>query len=142
MAIVAAFSFLMLSGCSVLQGMQDNPDTARLTTHYATAKVIDGDADRAQRVIDIVSKARATVGEDAVTTVSALDAFVRSEIEWSQLAPEDSVLIDAVLTRAAERLQEEVGAGLLSGEQRIALDAFLGWIESAAKRYDQRQPPG
>lgn len=129
---IIAFSFTLLSGCAFLQ---ENPDTAKLTTQYATAKVIDGETDRAQRIIDIVSEARATVGKDAVSTVAALDAFVRSKINWSSLAPEDSILIDAVLANAADRLEQEIGAGLLSPDQRVLLDTFLGWIEDTARRY-------
>jgi uncharacterized protein YceK len=127
-----AFSFTLLSGCAFLQ---DNPNTAKLTTQYATAKVIDGDTDRAQRIIGIVSEARATIGQDAVSTVAALDAFVRSKINWSSLAPEDSILIDAVLANAADSLEQEIGAGLLSPDERVLLDTFLGWIEDTAKRY-------
>lgn len=134
MAIVATFAFLALSGCGILESMQDNPETARITTQYATAKVIDGDPDRADRVADIAKKARETVGKDAVSTVSALDAYVRSKIDWNSLAPEDNMLIDAVLTRAAERLEEEIGSGALDADERVQLDTFLGWIEDVAER--------
>lgn len=127
-----AFSFTLLAGCSFLQ---DNPNTAKLTTSYATAKVIDGDIERAKRIIGIVSEARATIGEDAASTVAALDSFVRSKINWSSLAPEDAILIDAVLTNAADRLEAEIGAGMLSPDERVLLDTFLGWIEQTAKRY-------
>jgi len=126
-------SLALMAGCSFIE---ENPNTARLTTQYATAKIIDNDSDRAARIVAIASEARATIGEDSTATIAKLDDYVRSQIRWNSLAPEDSILIDAVLSNARDRLQEEISAGILDPDQRVALGTFLSWIEEVAARYE------
>lgn len=133
-----AFSITLLSGCAVVDAVAENPQTAKATTFYATAKIINGDTDRANRAIEIAARASATVGESATATVAELDAFVREEINWSSLSPEDAVFLDLMLTEAATRLQERIGAGSLNPDQRVALRTFLSWIQEAARMYAEK----
>ena len=131
--IILIIAFIFMAGCSFIE---DNPNTARLTTQYATAKIIDNDSARAARIVVIASNARATIGENSTTTIAELDDYVRSKIRWNSLSPEDSILIDAVLSSASDRLQEEISDGLLDPDQRVALSEFLSWIEEVAARYE------
>lgn len=127
-----AMAMVLFSGCSFVE---DNPNTARLTTQYATAKVIGGDSERAARIVEITSQIKLTIAEDTSATIAALNTYVRGEIRWEKLEPEDTILIDAVLSNAVARLEEEVSAGLLDPGQRIQLTTFLTWIEEVAARY-------
>jgi len=129
-----AMAMVLFSGCSFVE---DNPNTARLTTQYATVKVIDGDSARAARIVEITSQIKLTIAEDTSATISALNTYVRGEIRWEKLTPEDTILIDAVLLNAVARLEEEVSAGLLDPDQRIQLTTFLTWIEEVAARYQE-----
>jgi len=54
MRLFILFSIVLLSGCSALQNM--SLDTRQLAFTYATAKAINGDQERADRVIELVER--------------------------------------------------------------------------------------
>lgn len=129
-AVVAAFA---LAGCSVLQSLE--PDTKQLSVQYATLKAVDGDPAKAARVVELVQEGRQYVTADASVSVAALYEGVRDRINWQSLDPADRILIKAILTRARDRLQDEIGVGLLGPDQRLQVLTVLDWIEAAASGY-------
>lgn len=129
-AIVVVFA---LAGCSVLQSLE--PDTKQLAVQYATLKAVDGDPAKAARVVDLVREGRQYVTADASVSVAALYDGVRDRINWQSLDPADRILIEAILTRARDRLQDEIGVGLLDPDQRLQVLTVLDWIEAAASGY-------
>jgi hypothetical protein len=131
--LTVCFMLLLLSGCSVLQSM--NPDTRQLAFTYATAKAINGDQERADRVIELVERGREFVERSDSVTISALYEGVRERINWQGLDPADQILISAILTTARDRLNEEVGVGALDESQRLRVLTVLDWIEGAARGY-------
>lgn len=132
--IVILLALTALSGCALLESQ---PATAQLTTQYATLKVIDGDPERADKILSLVAEARQYVDDADNVAIGVLDEAIRSRIRWERLDPADRLLIDAVLQRARERLEFEIGAGVLDAEQRVQLTTFLGWIEDAARALAQ-----
>lgn len=126
---------VLATGCALLQ---DSAPTVQLTTQYATLKVVNGDPERAAKVVDLVTNAKQYVEGDSSVTIAALEHAARSRIPWDDLDPADVLLIDAILSQARERLELEIGAGLLNPEQRVQLSTFLSWIESAAYAVAQR----
>lgn len=128
---------LAFAGCSFLQSIE--PDTKQLAVQYATLKVIDGDSDRAARVVDLVQEGRQYVESGASVTVAALYEGVRDRIDWQSLDPADRILIEAILTRARERLREEIGVGLLDPDQQVKVLTVLDWIEAAASGHQSTQ---
>lgn len=128
---------LLVSGCSFLQSIE--PDTKQLAVQYATLKVIDGDADKAARVVELVQEGRDYVQSDASVSVAALYEGVRDRINWQSLDPADRILVEAILTRARERLRDEIGVGLLDPDQQLKVLTVLDWIEAAASGYQPSQ---
>lgn len=129
--LAAALAF---SACSTLEDfVTDSPATAELTFKYATAKIIDADVERADRVLSAVADAREFVGSDESVTVSFLYEQAVARVDFERLDPADAILIRAVIQNASERLQREVGGGVLNGEQEIRLLTILDWVESAAR---------
>lgn len=133
-----AAALTLLAGCSLLDTVSD--DRNQLAVQYATAKVIDGAPAKAQRVADLVAEARDYVADGATVSIARLDSEARQRIDWQRLDPADRILVDAVLTSARERLQFEIGEGVLNAEQRLQLSAVLDWIEAAARGYTRTQP--
>lgn len=128
--IMAALTVLILTGCGVLATVAE--DRNQLAVQYATLKVMESDRVDGERIVELVSDAREYVSAGESVAISALADAARERLAESGLSPADKILIDAILTRAQERLQTEIGDGLLSGEQRLQLLTVLGWIEGAA----------
>lgn len=121
---------LLLAGCSFLQ---DNQPTARLTVQYATLKVIDGDLDKRDRVVEIAERALDRLDDTPEATVHAVVGEVREQVPWSNLDAADKILIDALLTELESRLIERYGDGVLSEEARLGAATVAQWVISAAR---------
>lgn len=121
---------LLLAGCSILQ---DNQPTARLTVQYATLKVIDGDLDKRDRVVEIAERALDRLDDTPEATVHAVVGEVREQVPWSNLDAADKILIDALLTELESRLIERYGDGVLSEEARLGAATVAQWVISAAR---------
>ncbi len=121
----------LMTGCS---WMRENPESARIMVQYETLRVLDGDVDRAQRLVTMVQRGRQFVLQGDQVAVSYLADAARAAINWDSLPPQDQLLVDEALTAAQRRLEERLGGGWLRPEQRLELDEFLGWIEAAAQR--------
>lgn len=126
---------LLASGCALLK---DSAPAARMTAQYATFKVIDGDPDRAAKVLRLVQDAQSYVTGGPRVSIAALEQAARDRIPWQRLNPGDHVLIDAILTEARKRLELKIGAGVLDPDQRVQLSEFLAWIKGAADAVAQR----
>lgn len=126
---------LALTGCSVLETVSE--DKNQLAVQYATLKVIDGESQKADRIVELVGKARAYVDEGSTVTVSYLADEAAIRLRQSGLDPADMILATAILERAEARLKSEIGDGVLNDQQRLQLLTVLSWIEDAARGYVQ-----
>lgn len=125
---VTAFA---LTGCSVFETVSD--DRNQLAVQYATLKVLERDDVSDTRLLSLVSQAKTYVQEGESVSVSALVTAARERLSESSLSPADQILIEAILARAQERIEAEIGGGLLTGDQRLQLLTVLDWIEDAAR---------
>ncbi len=127
---------IALSACSsVGKFVEESPAAAQLTFQYATAKIVDAQQDRAEKVLSAVSDARQYVSGDASVTVEFLYDQAVDRINWDRLDAADQILVKAILQNASERLQREIGAGILDESQELRLLTVLDWIEDAARGY-------
>jgi len=129
--ILTILMAVAVTGCSLLATVSE--DRNQLAVQYATLKIIERPDVDAGRVVELVEKARAYVEDGASVTVSALASAARDRLRDSSLSPADRILIDAILTRAQERLESEIGGGVLAEDQRLQLLTVLDWIEGAAR---------
>lgn len=118
---------VFLSGCAT---MEDNPTLTRAVFEYATLKVIDGDAERADRVVDLMDDLMVLASGES--TVELLDERLREQINWSSLSPADTILVNAVLEEVRMELDRQVGDGLLDPDQQLRVIEVLTWIRNAA----------
>jgi hypothetical protein len=131
--ISAAFLALTITGCAALTGVLDKYETPiRLAFQIATERAIDGDQDRAQRVVEIVQDARLYVDTDSSASVDRLAEFVHDQIRWHRLSPVERIVVEDLIREATEFLREKVAEGVLSVEDRATIGQVLSWIERAA----------
>lgn len=122
---------IAMAGCSLLSTVAENEN--QLAVQYATMKVLERDDVSSERVIELVTKAKAYVSDGSSITVAALVDEARSKLAGSSLSPADQILIEAILARAQERIEAKLGSGILNDEQRVQLMTVLTWIEDAAR---------
>lgn len=131
MMLLAVMAAVALAGCSLLATVSE--DRNQLAVQYATLKVLERADVDAARVIELVDRAEQYVEAGTEVAVATLVDAARERLAESSLSPADRMLVEAILGRAQERLEAEVGDGLLAGEQRLQLLTVLGWIEDAAR---------
>lgn len=129
---VASFlvcALLLAAGCAILNS---NESGARLAVQYATAKVVDGDAAKGEKVREVVAVARERVTGSPDVTIAELDIAVRKQIPWDELDTADALLADNLIAEIRAELERRVGNGLLSDKQRLQIAAVLSWIDRAS----------
>jgi len=129
--LLAALIAITLSACSLIP---DSGTAEALTVNYlmskATTRIVDGDADRAAKVVKAVEDARQYIETGEMVTISALYDAAIGRI--SGLDAADKILIGAILDNARTRLEAAVSTGQLDAQQRVSLLETLDWIEQAA----------
>lgn len=122
---------IALAGCANWQAVE-NSALPQAAIQYGTVKFIDNDTDKAAEVQKIAGNLKADFAESADATVENLYARAMQEIPWAKMAPEDEILLRALLVDLKEYLKQKVGDGVLDPDQRLKIEAVLGWIEQAA----------
>lgn len=128
--LAVILSLCLLTACAL---MRSNESGVRLAVQYATAKVVDGDPTKADKVMEIAARAREHVTGPTSATVSQLDAVVRAQIPWDSLDMADRLLVDALLLELRDELARRLGDGVLNDTQRLQVAAVITWIERAAQ---------
>jgi hypothetical protein len=105
----------------------------QVAVQLATTKVIDGDRDRAARILAISSAVRAVAGTSRFDSVALLDSYIRTKIDWSKLTPEQTLLANLLLDTIRTELEARVGTGILTNDKLLVVAQVASWIESAAQ---------
>lgn len=119
-------SVMFLSGCSLLQYVEQSPLASQLAVQQATLRYINEDAEKAQRVIVVAEQVKEYAS--GVVTIALLDHYIRAQVKWNKLSIADAVLLDTLLFELAERMQEKVGAGELSEQDLANVEKVIGWV--------------
>jgi len=124
-------SVMFLSGCSLLQYVEQSPLASQIAVQQATLRYIDEDAERAQRVIAVAEQVEDQVS--GVVTVALLDNYLRAQIQWHKLSIADAVLLDSLLVELANRFEEKMGEAELSPQDLANVERVIGWVISNAE---------
>jgi len=122
--------FSLMVGCSTLNEYER---TARLTTMYATIKVVDDDQAKAERVEEIAGEVKRYAQDAELLTIDALIDTTRSLIDWSKLDAADRLLVDALLLELEDRLKERFGDDTVLEDLRLTVDKVADWVIEAAQ---------
>ena len=119
-------SVMFLSGCSLLQYVEQSPLASQLAVQQATLRYINEDAEKAQRVITVAEQVEDQVS--GVVTIALLDNYLSAQIQWHKLSIADAVLLDALLVELANRLEEKMGEAELSPQDLANVQRVIGWV--------------
>ncbi len=131
-AVLFAFAFPFLSGCAVLETIENSPTASKLAVQQATLRVVGEDIEKAERAIFLVDDVRTMVMLDAVT-IGLLDESIRFQIDWRSMSLADAQLLAMLLDELRDRLEVRIGQGVLNPEDKASINTVLDWIEDAAK---------
>lgn len=131
-AVLFAFAFPFLSGCAVLETVENSPTVSKLAVQQATLRVVGEDIEKAERAIFLVDDVRTMVMLDAVT-IGLLDESIRFQIDWRSMSLADAQLLAMLLDELRDRLEVRIGQGVLNPEDKASINTVLDWIEDAAK---------
>ena len=120
------------SGIASCAFIEERPETVRLIVQAATLKVIDGDPDKAARVVEIASDVRRISSATPELTVSALITTVRGLIKWGDLEAEQVLLVEALLLELQYRLEDRLGPEPLPEQLRLTVNQITTWIIDTA----------
>lgn len=130
-ALIAS-AVLALTGCAALKQGGTGAQTA---VEVATIKVIDGDAERANRVVEIVGKVRGLIEGDEVSTLETVEDNVRSAIDWSGLDTAEKLVVNRLIDAVRAEIDNRINAddiASLDPDEVVAVQRILNWIEQAA----------
>jgi len=136
-AILAAVLGLS-AGCATMQSGQSNV-AVQLIVQASTMKYIERAdlADRPARAAAVafeVGQAKKMLDFEGVT-VADIKTAVINRLKTKGLEPSDMLLAMAVVDVATAELDAKIGAGIISAEQRVTVNAVLGWVEQATAFY-------
>lgn len=123
---------LMLLGFVACNTLTESGDAERIVTQFSTLRYIDGDSDRAQRVVLRVREIRAIVVDEQVP-IYLLEARIRDMIPWENFDEDERFLIEELFQLIQRELNNQIELGFIEEDQRLLIDTYLGWVEDAAK---------
>jgi len=137
----AALALSILSGCTAVQFAKDNPETAALAVKSGTLAFVEQveplqrRVERAKEVIVVVDFILDQMDSSTSATVSKLSSEVRSQIDWNSLDAYERLLLDSLIFSVETKLEERVGDGILSEDDRLVVRTVLEWSKQAATMY-------
>lgn len=136
---IAAIAMLV-SACGSMPTFSTESTGAKLVVQVATMKYIEREdlpAERAARA------AKITRGADEVSvmldmegvTVADLRAKALERIAAADLEVSDKLVLTALVDMINDELDEEIGDGVISPDQRVTVNVVFSWVKQAASFY-------
>ena len=134
LALILAW-VLALSGCAVLDKIEESPMTAELITNQITLRLIAGADDPVARAVKVREKA-AMIHEGLGNeyTLVELESSVRDQVDWQDYSAADQELLNFAITKAGQAIKELIGDGVVDPQERVTVDTLFRWIDQAAAR--------
>ncbi|MFW6122266.1 MAG: hypothetical protein ACOC80_15390 [Petrotogales bacterium] len=124
------FVIVSLFGCATAWKVAENP-AFQTTVQYAMIKFLSNDESKQSQAQVIIQKLQQYTDQSAQVTVDDLKQQVTDQVSWKRLDAADQYLLRKMIDDIAEYAQEQVGEGVLSGDDKVRLQEFLDWIEQA-----------
>ena len=128
-ATATLLAVTLLAGCETFQ---EHETTFRLAIRFAVIEVVDGDPQKARRVVDVATDIQRLSSGDAPTTVDFLIEEIEDIVPWDDYSAAGQDLGRQMLVELREHLIIAYGDGLVPEEARETLFTIAGWMISAA----------
>jgi len=113
-ALLVAVAVLLLTACSVFNKINIDSASTRFIVQYAALKYVEGgsgiDTERAARVYGHVKAVRGYLEASAQVSVSGLEQYIISRVDWSDLTPADAMAARAFITYLAAEMNSRLEA--------------------------------
>jgi hypothetical protein len=127
-------SLLFLSGCSSLENFfNDNQGIYDASVRIAATRVINNDAERADRFEEAATLVKAWAAEES--PVGLIDTKLRAQIDWSRYEADEQVLIDEFLRYLKAELEARINAGDLEISQNVLIAHTADLVLEVTARY-------
>lgn len=128
---IAAFA---LVGCeSVGRFFNDNQSAYDASVRIAATRVINNDADRADRFEQAAQLVKAWAEEDS--PVGLIDSRLREQIDWSGYEPDEQILIDEFLRYLKAEIESRVEAGEMEANHKVLISHTADLVLQVTARY-------
>lgn len=140
--LIAVVLLLILSGCSTLAGISDyvneNPLVADIATRQAVARYIEqgeNTGTRADSVVRVVTNLETWLDGSPTVTVESLIVTLNSLINWDNLSPADTLLVQDLTALIVWKLSSAEDEGDLTPDTLLGLRSLLVTARRAATLY-------
>jgi len=134
-----------MSGCATFNRMVTNDAlVSQLAVEAATARVLHEHPNWKATTVKITEGAMAVIDKKVVTDLASLESYVKDQINWSRLVPEEQALVSTLISQVRQNIEDSYraregsadGSVIADGEQTrlIAVHQVLEWINETAKR--------
>lgn len=126
---------LAITACASMQAFYDSNEIAfDAGVKAGTLAVIDGDRDRADRVIDIANQIKSEAAEHETVTAQALDTIIRSKVPWDTMTAELQILADELVRFLVSGLTARVQRGELEPDYSVLTIHVADVVIETARR--------
>ena len=108
---------------------------AQIAVQRAVYEVIKDHPERAQRIVFIAEQVEDVAGGEMAATPAVLEAFIRSQIKWTELAPPDVQMVDSLITLLRVELEAQLSQISVDAQKLLVVKTVAGWIKQTAQLY-------
>lgn len=133
--VLLVLVFGLISACS---GLPTSPNIERLGLTIAVGKVVESaevPADKAIRVADVATAAKALLDGDEQALVSQISIRVRHYINFDSMTPQDRMLTELLISEIQHAIEVRIGTDRLSPEVKVRIMQVLDGVIEAAEFY-------
>lgn len=136
--IVVAMLLTMVMGltaCSTIRGVFTNQEQTTAVRVVVTVSVMDLIAKHPEykpRILAITHNVRSYVNAKPEAKAAAVIELVDAQIDYTKLAPEDGLIIKAMLVAVQSNLSERIDNKIINKDTVVAVGQVLDWVETAA----------
>lgn len=135
--IVLCLAAVLFSGCAAFNKIVTNNELiSQLAVESATARVLHGHPEWTARAIQLTDAAVKIIDANAAVQIADLEAYVRANINWKGLLPEEQAVLSALITQVRQNLEDSFRAHNIGDplKQNVVVREVLTWINETAKR--------
>jgi hypothetical protein len=130
MTWVAAALIFMVAGC-VSSGRDSGSLVLKTSVQYGVMKYLSAHPEHAEKAEFLVDEVASALSSGSGATLGRLETIVVKTISWETLAPEDRLVLTALLTEIKYQVGLKVGEGVLDESGRVWGMEFLSWVRQA-----------
>lgn len=135
--LIISLTALTFSGCAAFNKLvTNNALISQLAVEAATARVIHEHPAWKSETVRITDRAVSVIDGKVVTDLASLEAYVKGQIKWDKLLPEEQAIVSVLISQVRQNLEDSFRAHNVKvpSEQLVGVRQVMVWINEAAKR--------